>query len=99
MNCIQFSLNDKKIGIEPSFEKDNVIILFIDYRIGISAADLEKIFKSFVRGENINLFRSTEPGLAIVKKSIDLMKKEITVLSNLENGTRYIVKLPKTEAF
>jgi signal transduction histidine kinase len=62
-------------------------------------ADFEKIFKFFIREENINLIRGTGLGLSVVKESIDLMKGEIMVLNTLGNGTRFIVKLPKTEAF
>jgi signal transduction histidine kinase len=45
------------------------------------------------------LIRSTGLDLSVVKESIDFMKGEIMVFNTLGNGIRFIVKLPKTEAF
>jgi len=94
-NAVKFSPNAKKIIIELSSEKDNIIFSVTDFGIGIPSSEFQNIFTPFTRGENVDLIQGTGLGLTIVKEAIDILGGDITVKSNIEKGTSFIVRIPK----
>ncbi|MGF1636137.1 MAG: two-component regulator propeller domain-containing protein [Cyclobacteriaceae bacterium] len=62
---------------------------------GIAADELEKIFDRFYQIESLNQDREgTGIGLSLVKELVELYEGEITVESELEKGTCFVVHLP-----
>lgn len=81
-------------------EKDKYYIAFTvkDTGIGMTEAQLEKLFTPFVQGDSsINrLFGGSGLGLSIVKSLVDLMEGEIQVFSTFGEGSTFIITLPLT---
>jgi signal transduction histidine kinase len=95
-NAMKFSPDADKVYVELSSEKDHIVISVIDFGIGILESELENIFLSFTRGENVELIQGTGLGLSIVKKAVDVMGGKIIVNSTIEKGTSFMVKIPKS---
>ena len=94
-NAIKFSPNAKKITIELSSEKEETIIVVTDFGIGIPKSELTNIFTPFIRGKNVDLIQGTGLGLSIVKAAVNAIGGKIIVTSIINNGSSFIVKLPK----
>jgi signal transduction histidine kinase len=65
-----------------------------DSGIGIPPESLPQLFDSFYRARNVGTIPGTGLGLAIVKKCVDLHGGEITVDSEIDQGTKFTVTLP-----
>lgn len=94
-NALKFSPDADKITIEFSSEKDHTVISVTDFGIGIPKSELKKIFNPFTRGKNVELFKGTGLGLSIAKDAIDIIGGKIIIHRNNENGTTFLVKIPK----
>jgi signal transduction histidine kinase len=84
------SLNVK---IAPGDEGENVIIEIADTGSGISEENLSKIFEPYFSTKETG----TGLGLAIVQKIIEAHNGSIDVDSKEGEGTKFTVKLPRTE--
>ncbi|HAW08120.1 MAG TPA: hypothetical protein DCW42_02975, partial [Bacteroidetes bacterium] len=67
-----------------------------DQGVGIPEDELSRIFEPLYRGTNVrnNTF-GTGLGLAIVQKYVEMLYAEIYVSSQPEEGTRFIISIPK----
>jgi signal transduction histidine kinase len=94
-NAIQYTdQGHVQVMIERNLE--NVIIRMTDTGSGISEADLPFVFERFYRSSSD---RSRESGgsglgLAIVKSIINAHGGQISVISQLNHGTTFIIELP-----
>lgn len=70
-----------------------VVIKIADEGLGMSAEDLDGIFKPFFRGENGKHLEGNGIGLSLTKKVIDLHKGTITVTSEINKGTEFTITL------
>lgn len=91
-NC-KYSAN-KTSFIQISYWEEWSIIRFSDNGIGISDKDKDKLFTLFYRGENKDIAPGHGIGMALTQKIINLHKGEITVLSQQNEGTTFMIKLP-----
>lgn len=91
-NC-KYSAN-KTSFIQISFWEEWAIVRFSDNGIGISERDKERLFTLFYRGENKDIAPGHGIGMALTQKIIHLHRGEITVLSQQNEGTTFMVKLP-----
>lgn len=66
-----------------------------DNGIGIDPEYFNKIFVVFQRLHGRKDFEGTGIGLSIVKKSVEFLKGEITVQSEVGNGTKFTFKIKK----
>jgi signal transduction histidine kinase/ligand-binding sensor domain-containing protein len=74
----------------------NLEIFVKDTGIGISQKDQEKIFNRFVKVEENNMiYRGTGLGLSIVKNIVNLIGGELTVISEVNQGSTFICTLNK----
>jgi signal transduction histidine kinase len=79
------------VGVEEG--KDHVArITFADTGVGLSQAQLEKVFEPF-QG---SFAGGTGLGLAIVYQIVEAHQGRIQVRSALGEGTRFLVELPRT---
>lgn len=77
-------------------EKPNCIELMIeDCGIGIEKKDIEHIFDLFYRGTNSRREEGMGIGLSVVKNIMDLHGWKITVKSEKNVGTKFIITVPK----
>ncbi|WP_025124367.1 HAMP domain-containing sensor histidine kinase [Myroides odoratimimus] len=91
-NACKYSDNHHgKVSI--SNQNKAVVIKIADEGLGMSAEDLDGIFKPFFRGENGKHLDGNGIGLSLTKKVIDLHKGTITVTSEINKGTEFTITL------
>lgn len=95
-NAYKYSHPDKKeLNITIVLDKRNIVFSFKDKGIGIPKNELGNIFNKFYRIENkYNQNGSVGLGLAFCKELINFMNGEITVNSQVNKGSEFIVTLP-----
>ena len=92
-NAIKYNKNNGSIFIDVKFENSNTNILIKDTGIGIPSKDLEMIFEPFYC---VDKSRSKQTGgsglgLSLVKTIIEKFNGTISVKSQLDIGTTFIV--------
>ena len=70
-----------------------LLISVKDEGIGISEEDQQHLFSSFFRGKNVINIEGTGLGLHIVKRYVALLDGEISLLSQLGQGTTVVINL------
>lgn len=103
-NAIKFSSKQEKQGkvsvrvllTESSSEKIVVTFQITDNGIGMDKETQEKLFKSFSQGDpsTTRRFGGTGLGLAISHHLAELMDAEITVHSEPQHGSTFIIQMP-----
>ena len=95
-NAYKYSHPEKKeLNIMIMLDKRNIICSFKDKGIGIPKNELNNIFNKFYKLENqYNQNGSVGLGLAFCKELINFMNGEITVNSQVDKGSEFIVTLP-----
>ena len=98
-NAIKYSNPNGEIAIELGKTNDEVTFSITDFGVGIAKNDLDKIFNSFYRSDVSNHpeIKGTGLGLSIVKRLCDLLKLEIAVESNLNQGTKFVLNFPSSK--
>lgn len=96
-NAIKFSDPERRILIETSINKDEVIISVSDEGIGIPKVDQEHLFERFYRGHNATNIQGTGLGLNIVMKYVELMNGKLSYKSQEGIGTKFTIKFKKNE--
>lgn len=71
-----------------------MVITVIDSGLGISKDDINHVFESFYRSNNIRHIQGHGIGLSLVKKIVDLHHGKITIASELGKGTKISIYLP-----
>ncbi|MEZ5009866.1 MAG: HAMP domain-containing sensor histidine kinase [Chitinophagales bacterium] len=95
-NAIKYSSNELSIKVTLRFEKGKVIVTVSDKGEGIQKNMQRKIFDKFFRVPtgDVHNVKGFGLGLYYVKKIIDGHDGTILVESKLNEGTKFIVKLP-----
>lgn len=97
-NAIKYSKESGIIEINGKKEKDNYILTFKDYGIGITQEDISKLFERFHRGANAKKeYPGTGLGLSIVARIIKAHKGNIEIQSELNRYTIVTVTIPLTD--
>ncbi|MBH8555921.1 response regulator [Nostocaceae cyanobacterium CENA357] len=94
-NAIKYSPEGGAIEFHLIGKESQVMFSIKDQGIGIPIADQENLFQSFSRGSNVDTIPGTGLGLAISKACVDLHGGNITLSSQVGQGTKFIVSLPK----
>ena len=95
-NAIKFSNENSNIYVNVKRTDDTIIISVKDKGIGISQNHFNKIFDKFTQLDN-TMIRKNEGsgiGLSIVKSFVELHEGKISVVSNLNMGSEFIIELP-----
>ncbi len=97
-NAVKYS-KDKRapiIKVRTSNEEDRIKIIISDNGIGISKEGQKKIFNKFYRVPtgNVHDVKGFGLGLSYVKRIIDEHKGQISVKSELNKGTDFIITFP-----
>ncbi|MCY7294831.1 aerobic respiration two-component sensor histidine kinase ArcB [Alteromonas sp. a30] len=99
-NAVKFTQQGKvSLSVEATAPKDDVCLVTFrisDSGIGIPQAELDKIFAMYYQVDHPNHKSATGTGigLAICHELVTRMKGNITVESEVGNGTTFIVELP-----
>lgn len=92
-NGCKFSKNSM-CKVTVHFGKKTLILKFTDDGIGIPAADLDRVFEPFYRGENYSFSDGSGIGLSLTQKIIQLHHGDIKVYSKEKEGSTFTVTLP-----
>ncbi len=90
-NAFKFS-NQQPVRCNFYADETMIRMQIIDTGIGIPKDDLEKVFKSFYRGNNSYNFVGSGIGLYVTQKIIQLFKGTLNIESVEGQGTKIIVK-------
>ena len=92
-NAVKYG-NNAPIEVEVKQSQDTAILLVRDFGIGIKAEDYERVFQQFERAISASTISGLGLGLYIVKKLIESHHGSISVKSELNKGSEFIVHLP-----
>ena len=94
-NAVRFTKPGGLVNLKVEATDEHVVISISDSGPGIPAKDIPSIFKRFGKhyrqGEEMHC---TGVGLAIVKHIVDQHDGDITVQSEVGNGSTFIVRIP-----
>lgn len=98
LNILDNAIKHSPVGgcIAIGLKKQNewILISVTDHGDGMTDEVQKHIFEKFYQGDSSRTSDGNGLGLALVKRIVDLCKGEITVDSEPERGTTFIVKLP-----
>ncbi|WP_442946560.1 sensor histidine kinase [Nostoc sp. 'Peltigera malacea cyanobiont' DB3992] len=94
-NAIKYSPDGGSVEFHLIGKESEAIFYIQDSGIGIPMADHENLFQSFSRGSNVDTIPGTGLGLAIAKACVELHSGNITLSSEVGQGTKVTVSLPK----
>ena len=95
-NAIKFTKQQGKISVNVTVEEDSIMISVKDSGVGIKKENLDSIFERFIQ-VNKSLTRENEGsgiGLSLVKLLVEMHDGSISVNSEYEKGSEFIIKLP-----
>lgn len=98
VNALKFQRNDTipVVKVYPTLTRDSVEIIIEDNGIGIAKEYQQRIFGVFERLHGRNVYEGSGIGLAICKKIVDRHGGKIMIQSEVEKGSKFIVRLPIT---
>ncbi|RYZ19759.1 MAG: ATP-binding protein, partial [Chitinophagaceae bacterium] len=86
-NAFKFSGAHKKVEVIVNPSPKGMVILIKDRGIGINSMDKHYLFESFYRGKNAQNIQGTGLGLHIVKRYVLLLRGEVSLESEINQGT------------
>lgn len=96
-NAIKFT-EQGSVTVKVEYQKESESLMFcvIDTGVGMSPEQKNRLFSAFSQADESTTrrFGGTGLGLFICKQLTELMAGEITVESNLGEGSKFIVRLP-----
>jgi signal transduction histidine kinase len=95
-NALKYTQSQGRVTVTATVGEDQIAIEVSDTGLGISPADTERIFEKFYRAQDKRLvdIKGSGLGLAIARDVIRLHGGDITVESELNNGSTFTVTLP-----
>lgn len=94
-NALKFTESGGKVSIKLRDNDDNVYVCISDNGVGISDEDKKRVFEKFYQADSSHASDGNGLGLAITRKIIELHSGTITVESELNKGSDFIVEMPK----
>ena len=95
-NALKYSPGAKAPMVTIDFAKQDVEISIKDYGIGIPKQDLKSLFEPFYRASNTGEISGTGLGTSIAKEYVQLNNGTISVTSELDKGTEFIISFSKS---
>jgi signal transduction histidine kinase len=93
-NAFKYSEKNTEVILAITKNAQTIDIEVIDQGMGMSEETVSMIFDSFYRAKNVTNIEGTGMGLSILSKAIKQLHGEISVKSELEKGSSFLVKLP-----
>ena len=93
-NAIKYSPEMAEIVLEITLGKSDLKIVVSDSGIGIPLGEQKNLFQRFFRAGNVTNIEGTGLGLNIVKKYVDLLKGNITFISEEGKGATFNISIP-----
>jgi signal transduction histidine kinase len=96
-NAIKFSQQNSKITISAEKNQGYLILKVKDNGIGIEEKNISRIFDRFTQAKNVGT-KGEKPiglGLSIVKQIIEKHNGKISVISEINKGTEFLIEIPE----
>lgn len=93
-NAVKYSKDGQEVLFRLEYLEGKLIGTITDKGIGIPKREQSQLFDRFFRANNIGLVEGSGLGLSIVKKCIEVLKGEITFVSEVDKGTTFKVSIP-----
>ena len=93
-NAIRYNKKGGRVSVSINRENDFAKIIVEDNGIGMSEEVIPYIFNRFYQVEKSRGNIGTGLGLSIVKWIVDLHKGEINIESKVNQGSKFVIKLP-----
>ena len=93
-NAVKYSAAGQTVEFVIGRDEGNAVFRVRDRGIGISEADVPRLYQAFHRAANVGEIPGTGLGLVIVKRCVDLYQGTIEVQSKQNEGTTFTVNLP-----
>jgi two-component system sensor histidine kinase CiaH len=97
-NAIKYSKTESVVKITGNAKGTIAVVKIIDEGIGISKKELPFIFERFYRADESRNIKGFGLGLSIAKKIIDMHGGSIQVVSTVQKGTTFTIRLPRQKA-
>jgi signal transduction histidine kinase len=94
-NAIKYTPAGGSVTISLSNGSDGAVAVFRDTGIGIPAEEQDKIWLRLYRGDKSRSQRGLGLGLSLVKAVVQAHGGEVTVSSQVNQGSEFTVRLPK----
>lgn len=94
-NAIKNSYENSKITITLKESEHSVTVSIADNGCGMSEEVQKHLFKKFYQADTSRTAEGNGLGLSIVKRIVDLYNGKITVISQINEGCTFKIKLPK----
>ncbi|CAN5488239.1 HAMP domain-containing sensor histidine kinase [soil metagenome] len=94
-NGCKFS-EKKRVNVTLGANDRWTTIEFKDEGVGIADDDIKKIYEPFFRAQNVKRIHGHGVGLPLTYRIIQLHRGQISVASQIGEGTTFVVRLPKT---
>ena len=93
-NALKFTPKEGTIQVMVTQIENDLVIKVKDSGQGISSEDLPNIFDRYYQSKDKSTAGGTGIGLALTKELIELMNGQVSVQSELDEGTEFEVRLP-----
>ena len=99
-NALKYTPAGGRVAVRWHLDGDQVRLDVEDTGVGISEADLPRVFERFYRVDKARsrALGGTGLGLAIVKHLVQTMHGQVSAASRVNHGTTFTVRLPRAAA-
>jgi signal transduction histidine kinase len=97
-NAVKYTPAGGRVTIHVRDEPSQAVVIFRDTGMGIPADEQDKIWARLYRGDKSRSQRGLGLGLSLVKAVVEAHGGSVTVSSKVNEGSEFIVKLPKTNS-
>lgn len=92
-NACKYSQN-QQADVKIKANSQNCLISVSDTGIGIHSDELEKVFEPFYRTKRATTYKGSGIGLSICKRIVDLHQGKLSIKSEIDIGSLFVVVLP-----
>ena len=96
-NALKAMPSGGTLTVKTSKDKNSVAVEVKDTGVGIAKDKFQHIFEPFYSEGRSSRHQGTGLGLAIVKSLVEKFKGEISVSSEINKGTTFLLKFPKSK--
>jgi PAS domain S-box-containing protein len=93
-NAIKYSEEGSQVKVELTTDHEYAVLAVTDQGIGIPSSEHDRMFQLFKRGSNVQDIPGSGLGLVIVHNAVKRHNGSISFESEINRGTRFIVRLP-----
>lgn len=94
-NAYKYTNPGGRVQISYQFAEDDIVIYIEDNGIGISTEEQNKIFEAYYRSDNVINSEGEGIGLYVAMENMKSIKGKLTVTSEINKGSKFILRLPK----